>query len=86
MLNSKIANVRHQIDVMIMEGVTPTPAMLRAMRNILVGAEAEANLLLGAQVPVRQRLTPEHMTGGKVVVFPHIPRPGFHPALADDIA
>lgn len=81
MVSSKIANVRHQLDVMIMEGMTPNATMLRAMRNILVAAEAGCKRLEGGQVPRHLRLTPEDLADGKVAIFPVVPR--LHPAITE---
>lgn len=83
MVSSKLRSVIHQIEVMLAEGITPTPSILRNMRTQLQGAEATARTLEGSQVPSRQRLTKADLADGKVMVFPVIPRPGFHPALGD---
>lgn len=83
MVSNKLKSVIHQIDVMLMEGLTPTPSILRNMRTMLQGAEATARTLEGSQVPSRQRLTKEDLADGKVTVFPIIPRPDFHPAMGD---
>ena len=77
MVSNKVQSVIHQIDVMLMEGVTPTPSILRAMRTVLMAAKGSALTLEGGQVPSRQRLTKADMADGKIVVFPVIPRPGF---------
>ena len=78
MVSKRIANVRHQLDVMIMEGITPTLSMLRAMQTILVAAEAGARQLEGAQIPRAQRLTADDLADGKVALFPMVPK--LHPA------
>lgn len=83
MVSRKLQSVIHQIDVMLMEGLTPTPAILRSMRTILQGAEATARTLEGSQVPSRQRLTKADLADGKIAVFPTIPRPGFQPTMGD---
>lgn len=83
MVSNKVRNVIHQIDVMLMEGLTPTPSILRSMRTILQGAEATARTLEGAQVPSRQRLTKADLADGKIAVFPVIPLPGFSPSMGD---
>ena len=79
MVSKKIGNVRHQIDVLLMEGMAPTLAQMRAMRDILLAAEAGAHTLERSQVPAGMRLTSEHLASGNVALFPVVPK--LHPAI-----